>query len=108
MWTSSAPEFFMAKSGEFERRYLLLALRIAGDFGVTIALPVVVMAALGKRLDLRYGTWPLLTVIGFLVAAALTAYLIRSKTKRYADEYAALINEDRADRARQKSQLPKS
>lgn len=96
----------MAKTGEFERRYLLLALRIAGDFGVTIAVPVVVMAALGKQLDLRYGTWPWLTVLGFLVAAALTVYLIHQKTKRYADEYAALINEDRADRAARKSKQP--
>jgi predicted permease len=97
----------MPKSGEFERRYLLLALRIAGDFGVTIALPVVVMAALGKRLDLRYGTWPLLTALGFLVAAALTAYLIRQKAKRYATEYEAIIAADHADRDARKIKSPR-
>jgi len=99
---SIGAEFFMSKTGQFERRYLLLAMRIAGDFGVTIAVPVVALSVIGKRLDLRYGTWPGLTILGFVLAAVVTFLIIKRKTKKYADEYAALIVEDRASRAARK------
>jgi LPXTG-motif cell wall-anchored protein len=96
---SIGAEFFMSKTGQFERRYLLLAMRIAGDFGVTIAVPVVALSMLGKWLDRRYGSGPWLTVVGFVLAAGLTYLIIKRKTVRYAAEYDALVAEDRADRA---------
>lgn len=96
----------MTKTGHFERRYLLLAMRIAGDFGVTITVPVVLLSVLGKSLDQRYGTWPGLTLVGFVAAAVITYFLIRRKAKSYAAEYEALIAEDRADRAAAKPNHP--
>jgi hypothetical protein len=95
-------EIFMTENSHFERRYMLLAARIAGDFGATIAVPVVALSVIGKRLDLRYGTWPGLTILGFVLAAVVTFLIIKRKTKKYADEYAALIVEDRASRAARK------
>ncbi len=73
-----------------DRRYWLFGLRIVGDFGATIAIPVVVFAYLGKRLDVRWGTAPWLLIIGFVLAALISGALIYRKAKRYGKEYQAL------------------
>ena len=70
-----------------ERQYLFLASRILGDFGATIAVPVVLLAFAGKAADARFGTRPLLTVAGFLIAATITAVLITRKAEHYGAEY---------------------
>ena len=71
-----------------------MAFRIIGDFGVTIAAPVVVFAYIGRQLDIRAGTGPWLTILGFVLAAALTTVLIRRKAKAYGTEYGNLIKEE--------------
>jgi F0F1-type ATP synthase assembly protein I len=68
----------------------MLAVRIMADFGASIAVPVVLFAALGKRLDARFGTQPWLLVIGFVLAAAVSAILIWQKAKRYGREYESI------------------
>lgn len=73
-----------------DRRYWLFGLRIAGDFGVTIAIPVVVLAYLGKRLDTRFDTAPWLLIVGFALAAVTSGILIYRKAKRYGKEYQQL------------------
>lgn len=70
-----------------DRRYWLFGLRITGDFGATIAIPVVVFAYLGKRLDTRYDTAPGLLITGFVVAALISGVMIYRKAKRYGKEY---------------------
>lgn len=85
-------------AASFERRYLLLGLRIAGDFGATIAIPVVILALVGKTADRHYGTWPWLTVCGFVTAAVITYFLIRRKAVKYAERYQSLINEETKSR----------
>lgn len=70
-----------------DRKYWLFALRIVGDFGATIAIPVVVLAYLGKRLDVRYNTTPWLLITGFIVAALVSGVMIYRKAKRYGKEY---------------------
>lgn len=70
-----------------DRRYWLFGLRIAGDFGVTIAIPVVVFAYLGKRLDARYDTAPWILIVGFALAALLSGVMIYRKAKKYGTEY---------------------
>jgi F0F1-type ATP synthase assembly protein I len=72
---------------ERDRRNMFFALRIVGDFGVTIAVPVVVLALIGKWLDAKYGTRPLLLIAGFALAAVVSAVSIARKTKRYAKTY---------------------
>ena len=76
------------------RRYMIFGLRIAGDFGVTIAVPVVVFASLGRWLDIRYDTGPLFLLLGFTTSALLTAYIIKKKAKKYGDEYMNLESND--------------
>lgn len=73
-----------------DRDYQFLGLRIVGDFGATIAVPVVLLALLGKWLDARWGTRPWLLIAGFALAAAISALSILKKAKRYGREYDAL------------------
>lgn len=75
-----------------DRAYYLLGLRIAADFGATIAIPVVAFAWLGNTLDGKWGTKPLMLIAGFAVAALITTVSIRRKAKAYAKEYEFLIN----------------
>lgn len=76
--------------GASDREYMMFAFRIMGDLGLTIAVPVVLLAMLGKRLDANYGTSPWLLVSGFALAAAISALLIWKKAKRYGSEYQSM------------------
>ncbi|MEK7532534.1 MAG: AtpZ/AtpI family protein [Patescibacteria group bacterium] len=73
-----------------DRRYWLLGLRIAGDFGATIAIPVVAFAYLGKRLDVRLGTAPWFLIVSFALAALISGVLIYRKAIRYGKDYQQL------------------
>ncbi|MBI4121930.1 MAG: AtpZ/AtpI family protein [Parcubacteria group bacterium] len=64
-----------------------LALRIMSDFGVTIAVPVVLFAWLGKRLDLHYQTSPWFLILGFALALLLSGTMVYRKAKIYARLY---------------------
>ena len=75
---------------ESDRKYYLFALKIVGDFGATIAVPVVVFALLGQYLDNRWGHSPLFTLLGFALAALLSGRMIYQKAKRYGSEYQKL------------------
>ncbi|PIX61868.1 hypothetical protein CO057_02500 [Candidatus Uhrbacteria bacterium CG_4_9_14_0_2_um_filter_41_50] len=70
-----------------DRYYYLLGVKAAGDFGVTIAIPALIAAYLGKRLDIHFGTSPWLLVLGFTIAFVLTAIFAVRKAKRYAKLY---------------------
>ncbi len=83
---------------DIDRRYMLLAVRIMGEFGASIALPVVVLAVLGKKLDAVYGTAPYLRIAGFILAAALTAAIINKRARDFGREYEALGKEEEANK----------
>ncbi len=70
-----------------DREYYLFALRIVGDFGVSIAAPVVVFAWVGQYLDAKYGMRPWFLILGFVIAALLSGIMIYRKAKRYGDIY---------------------
>ena len=72
------------------REYYLFAFRIIGDFGASIAVPVVLLAMLGQYLDEKYGTTPWLTALGFALAAYITYRLIRRKATDYGEQYKKL------------------
>ena len=77
-------------SNTLERKYWVFALKIAGDFGATIAVPVVVLAYIGKALDARWGTRPWMLVTSFVLAALISAVSIIRKAKKYGKEFQAL------------------
>ncbi len=68
-------------------RYQLFAFKMLGDFGFAIAVPVVLFVLVGQYLDSKYGKTPLFTILGFVLAALLTAKIIYKKAKKYGDEY---------------------
>lgn len=73
-----------------DREYYLFAFRIIGDFGVSIAAPIIVFVLVGQYLDEKYGTNPWLTVLAIVIAALITAKIIHRKAKRYGKEYEEL------------------
>jgi len=75
-----------------DRKYYLFALRIIGDFGVAIAVPIVVFALLGQWLDDKYNSAPIFLIFGFVIAALVSAQSIYKKAKKYGEEYSSLEN----------------
>ena len=75
------------KSINIERKYYVFAIKIAGDFGATIAIPVVVSALIGQKIDSLYGTRPLFLIIGMVLTAILTGLLIYKKAKIYGQQF---------------------
>lgn len=73
-----------------DRTYYLFALRIVGDFGASIAVPVVVFVLIGQWLDGKYDKGPLFTILAFAFAAVTSAKMIYKKAKKYGREYQEL------------------
>lgn len=88
----------MEKKGEnkvSDRSYYLFALKIIGDFGVSIAAPVVIFVLLGQWLDARYEKGPLFTITAFVLAAAVSAKIIHKRAKQYGREYQNLVDREK-------------
>ena len=73
-----------------DRQYYLFGLKIAGDFGVVIAMPVVLFVLGGRWLDERYNHSWLFTVLAFILAALVSGVIVYRKAKRYGEEYQKL------------------
>lgn len=80
--------------GSISRKYMLMGFRIVGDFGATIAIPVMLFVFMAQKLEVKYGGDPWFTVIAFILAGLLTGYIINKKAKEYGTEYKKL-NEDK-------------
>lgn len=78
------------KLSKNDRKYYMFALRIMGDFGVTLAVPIVILAVLGQKIDTKYGTGSLFMILGFATAALLSGIMIYKKAKKYGEEYQRL------------------
>ncbi len=75
------------------RQYQLFAFKMLGDFGFAIAAPVVLFVLAGQYLDGKYDRSPLFTILGFVLAALVTAKIIYKKAKRYGEEYKRMNEE---------------
>ncbi len=53
---------------------------------MVIAIPTVGCALLGRYLDNRWNTTPYLTVVGLVLALAISGWLVYVKAKRFAQE----------------------
>ncbi len=73
-----------------DRKYMLMGLRIAGDFGATIAVPIIIFVLIGQWLDGKYDKSPWFTVGAFILAALLSGRMLYKKAKRYGKEYTEL------------------
>lgn len=73
-----------------EKEYYRFALRIVGDFGATLAIPVIIFVLAGQWLDEKYQTSPRFTILAFALAALTSAKIIYKKAKKYGQEYQEL------------------
>ena len=73
-----------------DRQYLFLGLRIVGDFGATIAVPVVLFVLLGQWIDKQYNFSPWGTIVAFAFAAVLSGMIVYRKAKDYGKQYEEL------------------
>lgn len=77
-----------------DREYYLFALKIAGDFGATIAVPVVIFVLIGQYLDQKFESGYTFLVLAFILAAIISGRIIYKKAKRYGEEYQNLVNKN--------------
>ena len=68
------------KNKQLDKRALI---GIAFELGFIIALPVVVFGLFGKWLDERFGTEPILVLVGIFTAMVSTTIWIHRKFKKY-------------------------
>ncbi len=73
-----------------DREYYVFALGAAGDFGITIAIPVIIFTILGTYFDDKYGTHPLFVSWCLVISALLTIKIIYRKAKHYGEEFKKL------------------
>ncbi len=70
-----------------DRKHTMFAFKIFGDFGATIAIPVVFFAWLGNKMDAKYDTSPWLLILGFVLAAVISGASIYRKAQRLGKEF---------------------
>jgi len=70
-----------------DREYYMFALRIIGDFGATIAVPVVFFTLIGQFLDEKYSKSPWFMILAFVLATLLSGKMIYKKAKKYGAQY---------------------
>lgn len=75
-----------------DNAYYLLGIRVLADFGATIAIPAVVAAVLGAKLDAAWGSKPYGVLACLALAFVITMLLIRRKASEYGKAYQELIN----------------
>ncbi|OGH91999.1 MAG: hypothetical protein A2534_01160 [Candidatus Magasanikbacteria bacterium RIFOXYD2_FULL_39_9] len=72
------------------RDYQILAFKIIGSFGASIAVPVVGFVLIGQYFDKKYSLSPLFTILAFVLAAAISAKIIHKQAKSFGAEYKRL------------------
>lgn len=69
----------------------MLGFRIIAEFGAAIAVPAVLAAVIGRRLDETFGTRPLLLVASLATAFAATAVTVTRRARDFAKDYEEII-----------------
>lgn len=78
-----------------DRQYYLFALRIIGDFGASIAMPIVILVLIGQYFDEQYHRSPLFTILAFVIAALISGKIIHKKAKRYGNQYQKMVDNEK-------------
>jgi hypothetical protein len=68
-----------------------MGLQIAGDFGIVIAVPVVIFVIIGQWIDRVYTHGYRATIVAFVLAALVSGTVIYRKSKYYAERYKELV-----------------
>lgn len=80
-----------------DRRYWLLGLRIAGEFGASIAAPVIILSIIGRYLDRKFGTSPYFLVGSFALAFVVSAVFIYKRAKYFDKLYKEIEKKDQTE-----------
>ena len=64
------------------KKELFFSLSFIGTVGIVTALPLVLFAFLGKFLDQKFNTHPIIFIISIVVAAFLSFLMLRQITKK--------------------------
>lgn len=73
---------------------MMLGLKIVGDFGAIIAVPIVIFVLVGQWLESKYGHAPWFTIAAFVLAATLSSKMIYKKAKQFGEEYKRLDSKE--------------
>ncbi len=76
-------------------KYMVFALRAAGDMMITIAAPAIAAAFVGRALDGMAGTGRAFFIALLLSAALVTVHAVVTKARHYGDLYKKLVDEPR-------------
>jgi len=83
------------KTKTTDRAFYFFGLKIIGDFGASIAVPVVIFVLIGQKLDAKFNLSPWLTILGFVLAAVVSAKILYKKSEIYGDVYQKMINDNK-------------
>ncbi len=75
------------KISRSDRYYMRLAIRIAFDFGFSIAIPAVIAALIGIRLDRKWDTEPWMLILLLVTAFLSTGVWLVKKANHYKKLY---------------------
>ena len=78
-----------------DSQYWMFGMRIVGEFGGLIAIPVVLFVLAGRWLDGRWGTKPVFIIVGFVIAAVVSGIMVWKRAKEVAEEYQKLVDGDK-------------
>ena len=70
-----------------------MGMRIIGDFGAAIAVPIVVFVLAGQCLDEKYDAGYKFTISAFVLAALVSGRILYKKAKAYGAEFQSLNDE---------------
>lgn len=80
---------------KLQKKLTSFALRMAGDIGATIAIPVSVLTWLGRRGDIRLGhSKPYLVILAILVSFVISTVIVSKKAVNYGNQYVKLTATD--------------
>lgn len=74
-----------------ERKSYIMGLQIAGDFGIVIALPIIIFVLIGRAIDAHYHTGLWGTGSAFVLAAILSGKILYGKAQYYSEQYKKLL-----------------
>lgn len=80
-----------------DRKYAILGLRIAGDFGISLAAPVIFSVIIAQWISKKYGFGIWITILAFVFAGILSAKIILKKAKKYGKEYQEIDNSNQEE-----------
>lgn len=79
------------------KKYFWSSLKLAGELGYTIAIPLVVLGLLGRYMDRIFETSPLFLIIGILFSIIVSSLAIYFKTVKILKQFDKVENNDRGD-----------